>query len=286
LERDAPDGPGSSSVSSSRADADTSPALRAGVRPLLCLSGIHGDLWALESVLAEVKHLSLAGIVVAGDHCLGGDQPFEVWTRLCALGAHMVAGPSDIALGALSAGLSPTPRSAKDEERLAQFLRTKAALGDVVCRRLGDLPATIVVSLDDTSGVMVMHSSPQDDGRVLNDDVHLEDDVACVAEDILVCGGAEAAPFARRVPRPEPLCVVDDDIIDDAANVDDVPPPWEPSSQPLLVVNSGVVGSPRPRRSDGRQSADAVLLAPDGEGRVRAFWRRVLVMQKASVRAG
>jgi predicted phosphodiesterase len=252
--------------------------LRATGRPLLCLSDVHGDLWALESVLAAVKHLDLCGIVVAGDHCVGGSQPFEVYTRLVSLGAHMARGPSDLALGALAAGVvDPTPTTAIEEARLVQFLRTKKALGDVVCRRLADLPSTLVVSLDDTSGVMAMHGSPADDSRGLVDDDTLADQVACVAEDVLVTG-ATHEPFARAVERLDADArALDDDDDDDAL----LPPP----PHPLLVVNCGSVGMSPTRRKDLRRTAHAVLLAPCDDGRVHAWSHDVLIVARARARS-
>lgn len=263
---------------------DVTSTVKAVGRPLLCLSDIHGDLWALESVLAAVKSLQLCGIVVAGDHCAFGDQPFEVWTRLTSLGAHLACGPTDQALGALSAGFHAEPTTAAEDARLASFLRTKQALGDVVCRRLADLPSTLVVSLDDTSGVMVMHGSPApwgDDGRGLADDDSLDDDVASVAEDVLV-SGASHLPFARRVVRAD--CV---DVPGAAAAEDDDADVCEIAlpTKPLLVVNSGFVGPGPVRRNDGRRTAHAVLVAPGDDGQVHAWGQDILVVQKARARS-
>lgn len=238
-------------------------------RPLLCLSDIHGDLVALESVLDAVKHLDLCGVVAAGDHCLGGPDPFAVWQRLHEVGAQMVRGPSDIALGMLRVkGMSP--RNAREEARLVTFLRTQQALGDVVCRRLAELPSTLVVSLDDTSGVMVMHGAPSDEYRGLADDEHLEAEVGCVAEDVLVCGSTHRG-FVRRF---------DGDCIG--------------ASGSLLVVNAGSVGmSPTlVSSSEGaasERSAHAVLLVPYSDGRVRAFPRDIAVdpaVRERLLRAG
>lgn len=235
-------------------------------RPLLCLSDIHGDLVALESVLNATKDLDLCGIVAAGDHCLGGPDPFGVWQRLHEIGALMVRGPSDLALGMLRVN-EMSPRSAREEARLVTFLRTQQALGDVVCRRLADLPSTVVVSLDDTSGVMVMHGAPSDEYRGLADDEHLESEVGCVAEDVLVCGSTHRG-FVRRCDH-------------------------------LLVVNAGSVGmSPTlvpalhagasgPATSE--RSGHAVLVSPFSDGRVRAFPNDVVVdpaVRERLLRAG
>lgn len=227
-------------------DEDAAVPVPAG-RPLLCLSDIHGDLGALESVLDEVRDVELCGVVAAGDHCLGGPDPFGVWQRLLGLGAHMVRGPSDLALGTLHPSRTERgrwePRTAREEARLVTFLRTQQSLGDVVCRRLAELPSTVVISLDDRSGVMVMHGSPADEYRGLQDDEHLPHEVGCVAEDVLVVGSTHRG-FERHVDQ-------------------------------LLVVNAGSVGQSPVRGRGGERTAHAVLLVPCVDGKVRAFARDV-----------
>jgi predicted phosphodiesterase len=242
-------------------DADQATPALAG-RPLLCLSDIHGDLVALESVLNAVKHLDLCGIVAAGDHCLGGPDPFGVWQRLHEVRAAMVRGPSDLALGMLRVSYM-SPRNAREEARLVTFLRTQQALGDVVCRRLADLPSTLVVSLDDTSGVMLMHGAPSDEYRGLADDEHLANEVGCVAEDVLVCGSTHRG-FVRRCE------------------------PDATGGGAILVVNAGSVGM-SPTLVLAERSAHAVLLAPFTDGRVRAFPRDVVIdpaVRERLLRAG
>ena len=233
-------------------DAPDAPAQAAQAvgRPLLCISDVHGDLAALDAVLEATQHLELAGVVAAGDHCLGGPDPFGVWQRLHEIGAVLVRGPSDLALGMLRVkGMSP--RNAREEARLVTFLRTQQALGDVVCRRLAELPSTAVVSLDDTSGVMVMHGSPSDEYRGLGDDEHLEAEIGCVAEDVLVCGSTHRG-FVRRFEH-------------------------------TLVVNVGSVGV-SPTLVNAARSAHAVLLVPYSDGRVRAFPKDVALDPAARAR--
>jgi predicted phosphodiesterase len=246
-------------------------------RPLLCLSDIHGDLVALESVLSAVRGISLSGVVVAGDHCLGGPQPFQVWQRLQSLGAQLTRGPSDLALGAFD-DVEHTPTTAAEEARLLTFRRTKKALGDLVCRRLAELPTTLVVSLDDTRGVMVMHGSPGDDSRGLVDDDALADDVACVAEDALVTG-ATHVPFSRRLAR-EP----GGRERDDGTDGDEGGSAWLPPPPPLLVANAGSVGMSPLRRPDGRRTAHALLVAAGDDGQLYAWGQDVLVAALARAR--
>lgn len=219
-------------------------------RPLLALNDVRGDLDALEAVLDAVEGIDLCGIVAAGDHCLGGDHPFETWQRLNALGATLVRGVTDLALGALTVeGVSVVDPD--QEERLEVFLRTREALGDIVCRRLGELPSTAVVSLDDRSGVMVLHGSPRDEQRALDGaaaDDDLDDATSCVAEDVLVVGrGAEG--FVRRLPR-------------------------------LLVVGAGSVSRNTAQAPTGQRTAHAVLIAAFHDGVVRAFPRDIAVKDR------
>ncbi|MBI1946724.1 MAG: metallophosphoesterase family protein [Deltaproteobacteria bacterium] len=231
-------------------DVRASPPRPVG-RALLCVSDVHGDRAALEAVLDATRHLRLEGIVAAGDHCLGGPDPFGVWQRLLQLGATLVRGASDLALGTVGAS-EVSPTSAREEVRLLTFLRTQEALGQIVCRKLAELPVTAVVSLEDTSGVMVMHGSPNDDLRGLLDDEHLADEVACVAEDVLVVGATHRG-FERRLGN-------------------------------LLIINAGSVGRSPTRRADLR-TAHAVLVQPFSDGVVRAFARDVPVPAAAARRA-
>jgi hypothetical protein len=222
-------------------------------RPLLALSGI----------LAAHRDLELCGIVAAGDHCFAGPDPFGVWRRLIDLDATLVRGETDLALGTLSAerlpdgeasvgvrhaGLAGTvtlsryrPTGPDDEARLETFLSTASALGEIVCRRLAELPSTAVVSLDGRAGVMVTHGSPADAWRALTPDmteIELIHEVGCTAEDALVVG---------RDPRG---------FLREAGEV--------------LVVGAGSVGRSPTVSGRGRRTAHAVLVQEFTDGKVRA----------------
>lgn len=233
-------------------------------RPLLCLTDIAGDLAALESVLSAVRHQQLAGIIACGNHVVGGAQPFEVWTRLQGLGAALTCGPTDLAVATIDDLHDLAPRSPEGEARLQVFLRARAALGDVVCRRLGELPTTTVVSLDDTRGVMAQHGSPTDDDDVLADDDRLVDRVAAVAEDVLVT--ATGRPFARRLSLPSIIPIIDED---DPVGV--APP------RSLLVVGLGAVGTPPRVLAPRRRTAQAVIVGAADDGDLHAFGADIAV---------
>ncbi|MCP4501480.1 MAG: hypothetical protein GY822_16085 [Deltaproteobacteria bacterium] len=221
--------------------------------PWLAVSNIRGQLNALEAVLAEVSKLPLAGIIAAGDHCFGGPDPFAVWRRLRELEVHMVRGKTDLALGTLKEN-QVTFSSKNDENRWRAFMATRDALGDVVCRRLAELPKTEVVSLDDQSGIMVQHVLPAEErrgaffkGRGLPEEDDLKALTNCVAEDVLVFGSLET-PFQQTLVHEQ--------------------------TQALLVVAPGSVGAQTASQMR-HLAAHAVLIQAFSDGVVRAAPRSI-----------
>jgi len=107
--------------------------------PVAALYDIHGNLAALEAVLAEVP--DDATIVVGGDICAGGAQPSETLARLRALGDRVawVRGNSDRELTPGEEGLAPAEvveeaRSRLSEEEIAFLyeLPPTQRVGDVL----------------------------------------------------------------------------------------------------------------------------------------------------------
>src|SRR5437763_10127441 len=99
------------------------------------LYDIHGNLAALDAVLAEVP--DDATIVIGGDICAGGEQPSEVLTRLRGLGDRVVwvRGNADRELHPEEEGLAPP-----------EFLeQARSQLSEEEIEFLHDLPATQVV---------------------------------------------------------------------------------------------------------------------------------------------
>jgi len=60
---------------------------------LVVMSDIHGNLTALNAVIAALPPADR--IIVAGDLCLEGPRPAEVWDRLQELGAELLMGNTD-----------------------------------------------------------------------------------------------------------------------------------------------------------------------------------------------
>ncbi|HZT93975.1 MAG TPA: metallophosphoesterase family protein [Gaiellaceae bacterium] len=112
------------------------------------LYDIHGNLAALEAVLAEVPED--ATIVVGGDVVAGGEQPSETLTRLRGLGDRVrwLRGNADRELYPGEEGLAPP--GSLDE--------TRSKLSEEEIEFLHELPETQVVA-----DVLYCHASPRND---------------------------------------------------------------------------------------------------------------------------
>jgi putative phosphoesterase len=116
--------------------------------PVAALYDIHGNLAALEAVLAEVP--DGATIVVGGDVVAGGEQPAETLERLRGLGDRVrwVRGNADRELFPGEGGVVPEPLVEETRERLSE---------DEIAFLHG-LPPTR--QIDD---VLYCHASPRND---------------------------------------------------------------------------------------------------------------------------
>ncbi len=74
------------------------------------ISDIHGNLVALDAVLAELANEAIDQIVCLGDVAIFGPQPRETLVRVCDLDCPVVMGNTD------AWALAPTPHPARDEE--------------------------------------------------------------------------------------------------------------------------------------------------------------------------
>jgi len=112
------------------------------------LYDVHGNLVALEAVLAEVP--DDATIVVGGDICAGGEQPSETLARLRGLGERVrwVRGNSDRELSPGEEGLAP-PEVVEE---------ARSRLSEAEIAFLHELPATQRIG-----DVLYCHASPRND---------------------------------------------------------------------------------------------------------------------------
>jgi predicted phosphodiesterase len=115
------------------------------------LYDVHGNLPALEAVLADASRRGVDGHVLGGDLALFGAWPAETVERLLELRCRSIRGNTDRWLiDASDAPANPLV------ERSLEFCRD--ALGKLRCDELGALPPT--VELD---GALVCHASPRSD---------------------------------------------------------------------------------------------------------------------------
>jgi len=164
------------------------------------LSDLHGNLAALEIVLAELNRLDVKRVYVAGDLLLGGDEPLEVWQRLQDVGAVCTRGPSDMALGSVDPG-SLLPIDEEQRRQARRFAETRTAIGDLVAERLRRLPEQQRIPLIDGREVLMVHGSPADSSRELSHDLSDEEILSLLDDDpadIIVCGSTHV-PFQRTV---------------------------------------------------------------------------------------
>jgi predicted phosphodiesterase len=168
--------------------------------PIAFVSDVHGNLAALNVVLAELDRLGVKRLFVAGDLLLGGEEPLEVWQRLQALGATCTRGPSDMALAAVDPQ-SLVPIDDEQRRQARAFSETRNAIGDLVAERLRRLPEQHRIPLIDGREVLMVHGSPADPSRELSHDLEDDEILALLDDDpadIVICG-ASHVPFQRTV---------------------------------------------------------------------------------------
>lgn len=168
---------------------------------------LHGNLEALEAVLAELKTRAIDRLIVAGDLLLPepGEgrpepRPLEVWFRLQEIGATLVRGISDTALYRVRPE-SLAPRDATQQEAVERFTSTRLAVGEFVLARLAQLPERHRMPLPDGSEIVVVHGSPADPTQEMTHELEDAELLALVGDDpadFVVCA-ATHVPYLRDV---------------------------------------------------------------------------------------
>lgn len=169
--------------------------------PIAFLADIHGNLRALDAVLAALHEAGVGAVFVCGDLLLDGDDPLGVWMRLQKIGARCVRGTTDRALGTVDpARLRPGTEA--EAEAVARFRRTREALGELILARLRKLPEALQLTVPNGDRWLVVHGSPRDPDEVIThdmDDAELEAALGDDLSDVVVCGGSHV-PFVRVLP--------------------------------------------------------------------------------------
>jgi len=153
------------------------------------ISDIHGNLPALEAVLAEIDREGVAEIVVAGDTA-HGPWPAEVVDLLEERGARCVRGNADREVADRSDRYGPLARWSA--ERLGE-------------RRLAVVrgwPLTVELSIEGLGGVLVCHATPSSEDPIytrITPEAALVEMLGEVDADVLVSGHTHMQ-FDRTLP--------------------------------------------------------------------------------------
>lgn len=217
---------------------------------LAVIADIHGNLPALEAVLADLERRGADGIVNLGDCVSGPLWPRETMDLLDTLGLPTVRGNHD-------RWVAETPR----ERMYASDAFAYDRLTDVQRRMLGALPAR----LDLGDGIVALHGTPRDDNEYLLDEVadgglvlarppRIAERLGEVKATVLLCGHSHQA---RVVHAAQGMLIANPGSVGCPGYVDPTPP-----------AHVSETGSPHARYAmltfaSGRWSVDLIAIAYD-----------------------
>jgi diadenosine tetraphosphatase ApaH/serine/threonine PP2A family protein phosphatase len=151
------------------------------VARVAALYDVHGNLPALEAVLAEVGD---ADAIVVGGDVAAGPWPSETLELLLGLGdrVHWLRGNAD-------RELVETDRRGFAPPEVLEWVR--ARLSDEHFAFLAQLPLTQTLDVDDLGSVLFCHATPRDDEELLtriSPDARWRAALEAVGEQLVVCG--------------------------------------------------------------------------------------------------
>ena len=124
------------------------------------LSDVHGNLVALEAVLADLlRHGSFDEMIVAGDLVWSGPWPAEVVDFVRASGATVIQGNTD---AFFRRSASDTPPGKRDGRFAEQIAWMSERLGPERISYLANLPFSHRISPEPEHDLLVVHANPSD----------------------------------------------------------------------------------------------------------------------------
>jgi putative phosphoesterase len=158
-------------------------------RSVAALYDVHGNLPALEAVLAEAD----ADVILVGGDVAAGPWPSETLERLRSLGdrVRFIRGNADREAAERTQGLAPP--------HLMEFVRGR--LTEEQLAFLGALPLTESIEVDGLGSVLFCHATPRTDAEILtriSPDERWQQALAAVDEDVVVCGHTHVQ-FSRQI---------------------------------------------------------------------------------------
>jgi putative phosphoesterase len=167
------------------------------------LSDVHGNLLALEAVLAEIRRDKPDAVLVAGDHVLNGPDPNGTVDALRVLeseGALIVSGNTDIAVGDLDYSAAfPQYQDGVPDVVTAAVEWAHDELGDEQLDWLRRLPAERRTRAADGTLVLVVHASPGSQTRGFDRalDANVIYERAAATDARVICVGHTHTPEVR-----------------------------------------------------------------------------------------
>jgi predicted phosphodiesterase len=185
------------------------------VRVVAALYDVHGNLPALEAVLADPR-CAAADLIVSGGDLVAGPMPAECVDRLAAEGERVryLMGNCD----------RETVWTTTDDPGFAESVRWSAArLGDDRLGRIAAWPGTVEVGVSGTGTVLFCHGTPTSDTAIVTSatpEADVAAELAGVTAEVVVCGHTHVQ--------------------------------YDRSVGEVRVVNAGSVGMPYERSPDAR----------------------------------
>lgn len=219
------------------------------------LADVHGNLHALEAVLADARLHGASAFWAAGDLTLGGPYPQEVLSRLREVGARMIRGNSEQYLLDFTAGRFPA--LAHTSQQWAVLRWSVARMPAEALEFLGGLPQQDSLSLNGALPARMVHGSP----RRVNEGL-IPDGLPAVVRLF------ESANLTRQFQNwNTPLSTVWADVAEPLFICGHTHIGWAQQQDGRLALNPGAVGAP----INGDWRAQYALLRWDG-----ACWRAEL----------
>ena len=167
---------------------------------LAILSDVHGNLAALEAVLAALEASGpFDALTVAGDLCEWGPRPREALQRVRTLNAAVVQGNTDRYVTITD--LAELRALGKSENAIAGLAWTREQIGPEGVAYLAALPLAHTISGPQGQDVLVVHANAVDQETHLDPDAP-PDEVARLLDGVtapVVAFGHLHIPYVRRV---------------------------------------------------------------------------------------
>lgn len=166
----------------------------------LCVSDIHGHAKALRSVFEEADALGFDQVIACGDLVFPGPAPLDVWKLLVERRALCIQGLGDRALAQIDPD-KLTATTETERQRIGRLREVHHELGELIVMRLGKLPTTARLPLENGDEMLIVHGSPTDSTESFSPEMSDEEIMALIGDDpadLIVCGGSHIA-FERRI---------------------------------------------------------------------------------------